>query len=624
MTKFNIKKVLLVLCIFVLMAGITACGIYNKNLKENNGTGNFPETYDLTRPVFSDIGGFYQDDFILKIKFPNMYAANGYSIYYTLDSSEPSADDGFKYTTNGIKIPGKLSTESNGDFVTVVRAACFDVKGNMVGSISTASYIKLYDKNGRYTMPVISLVTDDTNLYHQKTGIFVDNNIRNKGGEWERPVHIEFFESDGKQGFTQDAGIRLFGGSSRGLPQKSFKITARNSSYFNSDKYDGKGEFNYEIFPGRTRHDGTLLNVYDSFILRNGGNDSVLTGSDPERATHIRDGWAARMAEIAAPNVDGMAYRPCVLYLNGSYYGISNIREAQDENYIKNVYGIEDVENIGMISSELDTTKGTRYAGTWFYYVQDSGPEGELKEYDYLGLDIDLDLINYVDLEEQVDIQNVIEYYAYNLFICNTDWPHNNVKIWRYSGPDKEEGTVKDGKWRFMFKDQDLGMGRYILGLDDNAPVELYTKADSKNFRLMLINYIEDRFTNEDYEGYPNVWFNFYPDPLDTKNLINFCLKNEEFKERFTDYCFKLATEILTPDVMIREINNIVDVVKPEMRKHIKNIGGKFVWQATINYDTWLEATLGQSDSLVTFSKERSGRDGYFIKNLIETLKYYE
>ena len=76
-----------------------------------------------------------------------------------------------------------------------------------------------------------------------------------------------------------------------------------------------------------------------------------------------------------------MAYRPVVVFLNGEYYGIMNMREFENKKYIQNVYGIEDEEGITVISTEMDTSNGGRYDGTWFYYNQDDGPEGELQQF---------------------------------------------------------------------------------------------------------------------------------------------------------------------------------------------------------------------------------------------------
>ncbi|NLN04073.1 MAG: hypothetical protein GX166_04535 [Clostridiaceae bacterium] len=611
-------KIVLISVIVLLIALMAACNDIKDIPKENNGTGNYPETFDLQRPVFSDVGGFYEKDFTLKIYFPDMYAVKGHNIYYTLDGSEPTAERGILYdSTKGVKIPGKLYTESNGDFVTVVRAAVFNIKGEMLGKISTATYIKTYDKDSRYSMPVISLVTEDKHLHNNRNGIFV--NWQNKGREWERPVHVQFFEDDGTLGFSQDAGIRLFGGSSRGLPQKSLRISARDSGYFNTNKYDGAREFNYEIFPGRKKANGEVLTVYNSFILRNGGNDSLISGVEGYRATHLRDGWAARMAQIAAPNVDTMAYRPCVVYLNGGYYGILNIRERQDEDYIKNVYDIEDVENIAIISSELDVTRGGRYDGLWFYYVQDSGPGDQVRDFTNIGFDISNRWITYRELAEQFDIQNIIEFYAFNLFICNTDWPHNNVKVWRYVGPNKEEGTVRDGKWRFMFKDQDLGLSRYILAsYDPGAPVELYTRADSKNFRFTLANFIKI----QDHSGFPYVEWDKYSDSLITQRIFDFCLREDAFREQFREYCIKLATELLPPEVMLDVLDDIYKTVALEMRFHMFN-RGKWEWTAHTDFDTWKNAVYGD-DSLASFAKERSGKNGYFIKYMEEAMAWYD
>ncbi|UKI12191.1 MAG: hypothetical protein L6V84_05405 [Oscillospiraceae bacterium] len=106
---------------------------------------------------------------------------------------------------------------------------------------------------------------------------------------------MEIVTPAGKRVISQDAGLRLFGGSSRTLEQKSFKLIARKNGYFGEDAaYSGKGSFAYPLFAGRTvlagENAGNVLDRYDSFILRNGGNDSLLhTAADPKAATLLRD-----------------------------------------------------------------------------------------------------------------------------------------------------------------------------------------------------------------------------------------------------------------------------------------------------------------------------------------------
>jgi len=92
--------------------------------------------------------------------------------------------------------------------------------------------------NTRYTLPVISIVTDYDNFFDKSTGIYVNGNYENRGKEWERPVHIEYFETDGKLGFSMDMGLRIHGGYTRKYPQKSFRLyadQARSNMRFSRD-----------------------------------------------------------------------------------------------------------------------------------------------------------------------------------------------------------------------------------------------------------------------------------------------------------------------------------------------------------------------------------------------------
>ena len=81
----------------------------------------------------------------------------------------------------------------------------------------------------------------------------------------ERAANIEMYEPDGELCFNQGAGIGIFGGYSRGLPQKSLFVVARS-------KYGAKN-FKYPIFPERD------FDKYKSFVLRNSGeilNERIL------------------------------------------------------------------------------------------------------------------------------------------------------------------------------------------------------------------------------------------------------------------------------------------------------------------------------------------------------------
>lgn len=576
-----------------------------------------PVVYDINdiKPIFSDLGGIYQGNKKVSVSLSSKDIAalksngiNNYSIKISYSQEEPTFFSP-NYLSD-ISIPHNYSIVDNVSKLTssIIRAAVFDSNGKMIGKIETATFIKS-QRSEKITLPVVSLVTNDDNLYNQYTGIIPNYNQR--GSEWERPVHLEFIEKDSAV-LSQDAGIRIFGGSSRSLPQKSFRISARKSSYFNETKYDGAGKFKYALFPDRLKEDGTTLTQYDSFVLRNGGNDSiVISNTQSIRTSLLRDGLAALIANSASDNVDSMAYRPVIVMLNGKYYGILNMREHESDNYVANVYGIEDKDNITVISSELDTTRGTRYDGSWFYYKQDDGPAGELDKFINLLKDIKTGKYTFKQASNYIDMQNFMEYCAINIFVCNTDWPHNNVRLWKYS----------DGKYKFMLRDADLGMARYTVAQDDySMPSELYTKAEAQNLRYLLWPCLTSTQRNKLYnpDGVPHIDIGTYPDPLYIQSLLNFCLKDDGFRKDFVSYCEKLATVLWTPE----HLNSLLF-----QRKAIIEVEMKYNFQRWIDYipetsyQYWSETTIG--GSMTQWMNKRSGIDGYFLKEIYAVCNTY-
>ena len=63
------------------------------------------------------------------------------------------------------------------------------------------------------------------------------------------------------------------------------------------------------------------ITSYNNFNLRNGGQH---TWSD-----RIQDAIISRLAKNS--NIDRMGYEPCIVYLNGAYWGLYGIREKIDE-----------------------------------------------------------------------------------------------------------------------------------------------------------------------------------------------------------------------------------------------------------------------------------------------------
>lgn len=243
------------------------------------------------RPVFSAEGGFYTSPLSISISS----SEDGTIIYYTTDGSVPGP---------GSKIYTKpLDIEST----TVINARAYK-DGYLPSQVVTNTYL-IEPMNGFAT---ISITTDPKNLWDGDTGIYVmgkhaEPEYPYKGAnfwqDWEKPAHVEFFETDGSLAFSMDAGISIHGEYTRAAEQKSFAIEARK-------KYQSE-YINYRVFPEKN------LLQYQSLVLRNSGQDNC--------NTKLRDVLISRL--MKETGIDYQAYRPAVLYLNGEYWGIYTLRE---------------------------------------------------------------------------------------------------------------------------------------------------------------------------------------------------------------------------------------------------------------------------------------------------------
>ena len=170
-----------------------------------------------------------------------------------------------------------------------------------------------------------------------RSGIYVigTNGIRagcsstpmNLNQDWERAVNVELFDEQGNVQINQLAGIRIFGGCSRQrYPIKSFEVFAR--------RMYGKGSFDYKLFKTED------ITQFESFLIR--------SSSDDQMFTMFRDGLGHTL--VSDLKVETQAYQPAVVYINGQYWGIHNIREKYSEAYFEEHYGVTE-NNLNVIKN---------------------------------------------------------------------------------------------------------------------------------------------------------------------------------------------------------------------------------------------------------------------------------
>lgn len=347
----------------------------------------------LDAPLFSVAGQVFteQAEVDLALSMPEG-TPQGIEIRYTTDGSEPTQESPLYAGTIHI------------DHTMTVRAKAYG-EGYLSARSATQSYIFL----GReMTLPLISITTDDRYLNDSTLGIIV-----NCHENWRRPINLEYFEAEGcPSALNQLCETRMQGGASRNWEVKSMALYAH--------KRFGEKRFGYEFFPEQRPGQDN----YKSLLLRNAGNDCYYL--------YIRDALIQR-SMASCVDLDWQAWQPAIVYINGKYNGMLNIRERSNaDNIYTNYDGLEDID---MVENWTELKEGSIDS---FYQFYDFFHESlhSLEEYSQI-----------------LDIEEFINYMIMEIYYNNMDFPHNNVMQWR----PREEG----GRWRFVAKDLDITLGMY-------------------------------------------------------------------------------------------------------------------------------------------------------------------
>ncbi|MGK0363649.1 MAG: hypothetical protein ACI85O_000702 [Saprospiraceae bacterium] len=321
-------------------------------------------------------------------------------IRYTLDATIPNE------SSPSYLLP--LNINQN----RVVRARIF--RENYIPSLTKSM---TYLVNDYHDLPVVSLVTEPDNFFDNDTGIYVlgDTYINdfpffgaNFWEDWERPIHLTFYEEDGSLGIEFDAGVKIFGNYSRGQDQRSLAIFARNQY--------GIDEINYPFFPELDYEN------FQSLVLRNAGNDLF--------RSNMRDATITGL--MRGTDLEYQAYRPTAAYLNGEYWGIYGMREKVNEHFLASKYNV-DADDVSILEFGGDIVQGDNQS---YMDVIDFVTNNSLGSNN-----------NYQFVADRIDIENYIIYNVAQIYFDNQDWPGNNIKFWR----------TPDTKWRWILYDTDFG-----------------------------------------------------------------------------------------------------------------------------------------------------------------------
>ncbi|MCP5515718.1 MAG: CotH kinase family protein [Verrucomicrobiales bacterium] len=494
-----------------------------------NSTQNAGEV--LLSPRFDPDGGFFDGSVTVQVRG----AQPDHRLHYTTDGNPP--------TPQSPVLDGALSFSRS----TVLQVLATDSQGRRSPLEARAYFV-----DAHHELPVVSLAMPPAHLEFRNGYLYglgssvlsgqdqVLKNFPYSGSNaWqdrEVEVAIELLEPDGAVGFRQRAGVKIFGGwGSRGYPQKSLALFARRSY--------GAGRFEHRLFPD------TDVDGFEAFVLRNSGNDNQSTHQTPPRPpitefgptlsygsyfvnghfTLLRDALLQRL--VRDTGVDQQAYRPAVVYINGEYWGIYNLREKMNEDYLLSHHpfagpgGVDLIEGLGKVNAG----SGTVYNQMRQYLTANSLSDDT--RYDFVA-------------ETYLDIDNFIDYQIAILYGQNFDI--GNVKCWRPRAPR--------GRFRWMLYDQDYSFNLW--------PPDVYVPAMGR-----------------DYANYDNM-FRFYtsgtnpsvgwPNGAGQTLIFRSLLANDRFKARFIRRCTDLLNSLLREDRVQATIALMAAPIRPEIADHLR------------------------------------------------------
>lgn len=548
---------------------------------------------------FSQKGGTFDEEFNLQLTCEDTEAV----IYYTTDGSDPSdpANEArLEYTADGVPItdrkddPNVLSAidpvlfdsanvswnktekkfestlelpgQEDVDKCTVIKAVA-ELSDGTYTEVETNTYfvgamaehiegIEASCEAAGMDLAVMSISMDADDLFDSTKGIYVkgdvfdaaleeylaDNgniwdavntcrnleaNYNQKGREWERETHIDYFESNGTETtlkYKQDCGIRIQGNYSRSDYQKGFRLYAR-------DEY-GKKNFKYGFWDDAIDDSGNLIEKFKTIVLRNGGNAAFTTKFSDSY-------WQSLMKDI---NCETLHARPCVVYINGEYWGVYVLQDDYRGSYMENEHGVNkddvliykgDAEDLGEQGGyKLDEGELPEGVTDESYYFQEM--EDFLASHDNVESEED-----YNELCQIVDPESAIDYFAIQTWINNKwDWPGKNWSMWKTKTVD-ESNPYADGRWRFMIYDVEFGGNQGSNEAKDNT---------IKNSNLLSIGSREEDDDNWDK---PNV------------RVFAMFMTNKGFRDAFIQRLEELSTTIFEKENAIAVCNQYRNIYEP-------------------------------------------------------------
>lgn len=440
----------------------------------------------------------------------------------TITSSEPTNHE-IRYTTDGT-VPTSSSTLYTGPVTiaatTVLKARVYSTDPNVLpGWVRFDTYF--IDEN--HTIPVISIAGN------QLTQLANGNSSLQPHGTFE------YFDMAKQRKATTYGEYNEHGQDSWALSQRSLDFVSRDEMGYNHSIED-------QLF-----HFLTPRKDFQRVILRAAGDDNFPADYNSANAgsAHVRDAYIQNLAKQGGLRLDYRTATKTIIYLNGAYWGVYDLREkVTDHDYTEYYYG-QDKYNLQMVST---------WGNTWAEYGGNQALNDWLALYNYIMSNSMTDPAHYAYVESQLDFLSLIDYVLVNMFTVCSDWLNWNTCRWRGMNP-----AGQHLKWGYTLWDNDATFDHYInyTGIPNTQPNAAPCDVNTLTFSNPQMNHI---------------------------GMLNKLMDNPAFYQLWVTRQVDLWNTVFSCDNMLPQLDSIVAVIDPEMQRHSQRWNG--------NYNDWVNNVI--------------------------------
>jgi len=452
-----------------------------------------------TTPIFSQVGGY-----------------NAATVNLTLSSPDPNIT--IYYTTNG-NAPDNTSTLYTGAAITisataVVKAICYSSTANIPPSFID---FHTFFINDTHTIPILSVA-----------GTEVDDLLNGSG--WLEPHGtIEWFDENGVLLDKGTGEYNKHGNDSWWYDQRGFDYVMRDQFGYNYALQD-------KIFATKNR------DKFQRVIVKAAANDNYPFSYGGSGA-HIRDAYVHHLSQLADLRMDERSTTSCILYRNGEYWGVYEMREKVDDHDFTDYYYDQDKNNLQYLKT---------WGGTWTEYGAPNAQPDWNTFVNYVATNPMVNQVNYNQAKSEYNVGSLIDYFLLNSYVVCQDWLNWNTAWWRGMDPNGEKK-----KWRYTLWDMDntFDHGTNYTGIPSSDPNASPCDASTLG--------------NTGGQGHVPIW--------------NEMLTNQEFHDEYINRWQDLANGGLSCTFMVHVLDSMIAVIDPEMPRQITTWGGSYAaWQGNV------------------------------------------